>query len=54
MSRTVKYRCINCGERFKTEVLTEREIDAAKRENQPLGPIRCPKCGRSDYREGWE
>lgn len=54
MSRMVKYRCKNCGERFEKELLDEREIEQARRERQPLDAIRCPKCKRTDVREGWE
>ena len=54
MSNMVRYRCNNCGHRFEIEVLNEREVEKAKRENRPLQRISCPKCGRTDYREGWE
>lgn len=49
-----KYRCLNCGERFKVDLYSPEEKRDAQRQGVQFSPIRCPKCGRSDYREGWD
>ena len=51
MGRDTLYRCLNCGERFKAFTMTRRE---AEEEQVQLSPVRCPSCGRTDLREGWE
>ena len=54
MTDVVRFRCINCGHRFETEVLSERERLEARRQDQPTWPVRCPHCMRTDIRRGWE
>lgn len=47
-------RCNNCGKRFEIELLTEDEVREAEDQCQPTSPARCPECGRTDLRDGWE
>ena len=54
MPKKEKYRCLNCGERFKVDLYSPEEKRDAQREGVRFSPIRCPECGRSDYREGWD
>ncbi|RZP20265.1 MAG: zinc ribbon domain-containing protein [Erythrobacter sp.] len=54
MTEVVRFRCLNCGHRFDTEVLTEEERREARREDRPTSPVHCPKCHRTDIRRGWE
>ena len=56
MPKQKKYRCNNCGERFECEVYTEEDLMRAEKNKQKLhgSQIRCPKCNRTDYREGWD
>jgi DNA-directed RNA polymerase subunit RPC12/RpoP len=54
MSEAVRFRCINCGERFTSDVLDEQEKMEARRRGRPTSAIRCPQCGRDDLRRGWE
>jgi len=49
-----RYRCTNCGHRFNCEVLTKEEAEQYKREDRPVGRIHCPKCNRTEVRDGWE
>ena len=45
-----RYQCLNCGHRFESEVFEKGEAEA---KNIPTQPVRCPKCNRTDWREGW-
>jgi DNA-directed RNA polymerase subunit RPC12/RpoP len=45
MTETARFRCTNCGERFKVEVLTRQEQEEFARRGQRGGNIRCPGCG---------
>lgn len=54
MTDVVGFRCLNCGHRFKTEVLDPDEQREARRRDQPTSPVRCPECSRTDVRRGWE
>ena len=54
MTDMIRFRCNNCGHRFETEVLNERERLEARRHNQPTSAVRCPECKRTDIRRGWE
>lgn len=54
MTQRRRYRCHNCGNRFEIEVLTEEEKREARRKNVPVYRIVCPKCNRSEVREGWD
>lgn len=56
MPENRRYRCNNCGERFKLEVLTQQEIEDARKRGEHIGglPVSCPKCNRQDYRDGWD
>jgi DNA-directed RNA polymerase subunit RPC12/RpoP len=54
MADKVRFRCLNCGNRFEVEVLTEDEKREARRRNQPTREVRCPHCNRADIRRGWE
>ena len=54
MPELARFRCLNCGERFSTEVLNERELEDLHREGRRGGAIRCPSCNRTDVRDGWE
>jgi hypothetical protein len=51
MTKVVRYRCKNCGNRFETPVLTEREVQEAIKEKRPHFPICCPKCGNQNLQE---
>jgi DNA-directed RNA polymerase subunit RPC12/RpoP len=39
-----RYRCLNCGNRFELEVLSEKETQEALRRNQRVSGVACPKC----------
>jgi DNA-directed RNA polymerase subunit RPC12/RpoP len=54
MTERVRLRCLNCGERFDTEVLTESEKRQRDRDRRHHSPVRCPKCQRTDIRRGWD
>jgi rubredoxin len=54
MADVVLFRCNNCGHRFKSEVLDEREKLEARRLRQPTSAVHCPECNRTDIRRGWE
>lgn len=53
MTETRRFQCLNCGQRFETEVLTPEERREAKREDRPVSPVSCPRCYRTDIRPGW-
>lgn len=54
MVDVVRFRCINCGERFEEKVLDNAEQEDARRNSEPTYEIQCPKCNRTDVRRGWE
>ncbi|PSJ19544.1 zinc ribbon domain-containing protein [Halomonas sp. ND22Bw] len=54
MSEKRRFRCLNCGERFQTDVLTPDEAEEARRQRRPTSAIHCPACHRTDIRDGWE
>lgn len=54
MTTRVRFRCLNCGNRFEEEVLDEDEKREARRRDQPTYPIHCPDCQRTEIRRGWE
>jgi DNA-directed RNA polymerase subunit RPC12/RpoP len=54
MPKKEKYRCLNCGERFKVDLYSPEETRDAQREGVRFSQIRCPACGQSSYREGWD
>jgi len=54
MSETKRFRCLNCGKRFETEVLSAREVEEARRERRLTSAIHCPVCNRTNIRDGWE
>ncbi len=54
MTKTDSFRCLNCGHRFKAEVLEKEELIEARQENRPTGTVHCPKCNRTDIRRSWE
>lgn len=54
MPESVRFRCNNCGYQFEAEVLDNDEREKAREEGQPIGPLHCPKCHRTDIRRGWE
>ena len=43
-----RFRCLNRGHKFEAEVF-ERGETVAKQ--QPSGPVRCPRCNRTDSAE---
>lgn len=45
MTETVRYQCKQCGHRFETQVLTDRERKEIEEQRQPVFPVTCPKCG---------
>lgn len=53
MTIRMRYRCLNCGERFETTVLTKEEVRDAQRRGERLFAIHCPKCNRTDIEKGW-
>ncbi|ACK86165.1 zinc ribbon domain-containing protein [Methylorubrum extorquens] len=53
MPISVQYRCLNCGHRFETRALTEEEAREARRRNERLSAVHCPRCNRTDIRKGW-
>ena len=54
MSENTPFRCLNCGNRFTVDLLTEREKEQARRERRPLSDVRCPTCNRLEVRRGWD
>lgn len=54
MSERRRFRCNSCGERFETEVLTPEEQRRAQIERRPTSSIHCPRCNRTDIRDGYE
>ncbi len=44
MPVNVRYRCNSCGHEFEVLVLTEDERKEARRLDQPIYGINCPKC----------
>lgn len=53
MSYRLRYRCLNCGERFEATVLTAEEVREAQRRGERLGAVHCPRCNRTDIEKGW-
>ncbi len=54
MPEVRKFRCNNCGHRFDHRAATEDEREEARRQDRQLVSIHCPKCKRTDIRQGWE
>jgi rubredoxin len=54
MTDIVRFRCLNCGHRFQSEVLDEYERREARRRDTPTSPVHCPVCNRVDIRHGWD
>ena len=54
MTEVVRFRCNNCGERFEAEAMTDEEKAEARDKSRPTSAIRCPRCGRTDIRRGWD
>ncbi len=54
MTILIRYRCNNCGNRFKTEVLEPHEKQEYIREGRPFYNVHCPECNRTDIRRGWD
>lgn len=52
--QTKRFRCLNCGERFLEEILSEEEKQEARRQRRKTYAIACPRCGRTAIRDGWE
>jgi DNA-directed RNA polymerase subunit RPC12/RpoP len=48
------YRCLNCGESFSISVLDRGEVQEARERGEQTFAIHCPKCNRTDLREGHE
>lgn len=48
-----QFRCLNCGQRFETQILERGEKQDYERENRPTSPVHCPKCNRTDVETGW-
>lgn len=48
--RIIKYVCLVCGNRFKTEVADEEEVREAIRQGRDAVPARCPKCHSTNLR----
>lgn len=48
--KTERFQCLNCGHKFEEEVFEKGEAEAKK---VRAYPIHCPKCNRTDVREGW-
>lgn len=46
-----RYLCHNCGNEFVVDVLTSEEEREARRRNEPVSPISCPRCQRRDFRK---
>ena len=44
MTERVVYRCKQCGHRFETQVLSERENREAQKESRPVFAVLCPRC----------
>ncbi|MGZ2428363.1 DNA-directed RNA polymerase subunit RPC12/RpoP [Rhizobium redzepovicii] len=53
MSEVKRFQCLNCGHRFEIGVLTREEKEEAKRKDEPVYPVACPRCSRTDVRSGW-
>lgn len=54
MTERRRFRCNNCGERFEAEVLTREESRRAHDERRRTGSLHCPRCNRTDVRDGYE
>lgn len=54
MSELKYFTCLNCGHKFKIEVLTKDEDEALRKKGAPTSPISCEKCHRRDLRPGWD
>lgn len=54
MTEVVRFRCNNCGHRFEEQVLSEEEVEEAKRRREPTSSVHCPKCHRTYVRHGWD
>lgn len=51
MGEKKRYKCLNCGNNFTVEVLTEEERREAERRGKPLYRITCPECGQPNVQE---
>ena len=43
--------CRNCGYEWQVAVLSQEEAEEARRKNQPVSSVRCPKCGSSNLEQ---
>lgn len=43
-----EYVCKNCQQRFKLQILSDKEREEAKRDRRPVVGIQCPHCGGQD------
>ncbi|EJC85306.1 hypothetical protein Rleg4DRAFT_7707 [Rhizobium leguminosarum bv. trifolii WSM2297] len=53
MPEVKRFQCLNCGHRFEIDVLAPDEKKEAKRKDESVYPVACPKCRRTDVRDGW-
>lgn len=53
MTEVKRFQCLNCGHRFEIDVLTPDEKKEARRKDEPVYPVACPQCQRTDVRGGW-
>jgi DNA-directed RNA polymerase subunit RPC12/RpoP len=50
MPVNTRYRCEKCGHEFEVLVLTEEEKKEARRREQPVFGIQCPRCSSGQVR----
>jgi len=53
MTEVKRFQCLNYGYRFEIDVLTSDEKKEARRKDEPVYPVACSKCRRTDVRDGW-
>ncbi|PWB65369.1 MAG: zinc ribbon domain-containing protein [Bradyrhizobiaceae bacterium] len=51
MAQRMRYHCLNCGNEFEAAILTPEEEREARRRNEPISPVICPRCRRRDLRK---
>jgi hypothetical protein len=53
MTEVKRCQCLSCGHRFEIDVLTDDERKEAKRKDEHVHPVACPKYQRTDVSGGW-
>lgn len=51
MTQLAVYRCNQCGHRFETPILSERERREAEKDKRPVFAVQCPRCSSRNLQQ---